>query len=101
MVSSAIRSNERALDVRGATVAALVDREDVEPVRQRADVVLEEAGVGQAAVQEHERLARSLLVIPGPHAPKVDVASHITSRGRASGSAALRPFSFALVFGSS
>jgi hypothetical protein len=56
-----------------------------QPVDQRADVVLEEAGVGQAAVQQHERLVRSLLVVPGPHAPKVDVACHVTCTDCASG----------------
>jgi hypothetical protein len=59
---------DRSLDVRGVTVAALVGREDVKPLRQGADVVREEANVGQAAVQQHEWVARSQLVVPGTYA---------------------------------
>src|SRR6266487_1669855 len=59
-----------------ATTAPL-RQEDVEPVGQRVEVLLEEPRVDQPAVQQHERLTLAALVIPGAHAGKLDITCHL------------------------
>ena len=46
---------ERPFDVRGVTVAAQVWGQDVEPGGECVDVLIEEACVDRAAVEQHER----------------------------------------------
>ncbi len=58
---------DRALDVGGAAVAAAVGAEHAEVLGEPRDVAVERARVGQPGVQEHERVARAVVVVVELH----------------------------------
>jgi hypothetical protein len=65
-----------ALDIRGPPVATPLRREHVEVRGQRVEVRGPRPGVGPAGVEQHQRLALAVLVIPGTHLAKLHVACH-------------------------
>ena len=57
------------VDVGGAAVSSPVEPVEVEAVGKAIEVDVEGAGVGAAGVQEHERIARPVLVPPVLRSP--------------------------------
>jgi hypothetical protein len=54
----------------------------VEVLGQRGQVRLEEPRVDQPAVQQHQRFALAMLVVPGPHRTELHVGRHRCSLAR-------------------
>jgi hypothetical protein len=75
---------DRAVDIRRAPVPAPVRPVDAEALRQRRDVPLEHAGVGQSRMQEHQRRARAVLLVVGAHVAELNIAGQCFSYRRRS-----------------
>jgi hypothetical protein len=77
-----------AIDVGGMAMPAPLGGEDVQPRRQRVDVGREGACVGASGVQQHQRLALAVVVVPGAHLAKLHIPWHGRSRPFDNGAAA-------------
>jgi site-specific recombinase XerC len=71
------RIGDGALDVGGAPVTAPVGPEDVEVLGELGHIVLEGPRVRQSGVQEHQRLARAVLLVVGVHVAELCVVGHL------------------------
>jgi hypothetical protein len=58
------------------TMAPALRREDVKVIGQGIDVPVEGTRVGQAPVHQHERIALTVLVVPGEHTTDFRVVRH-------------------------
>jgi hypothetical protein len=67
---------DRPRYIRGAPVAAALRGEDVEVSGQRVEVRCPGPRVGAARVQQRERLAVAVLVVPGAYVSELYVAGH-------------------------
>jgi hypothetical protein len=53
-----------------------IRRDHPELLAERADVLIEESRIDRATVQEHERLAVALLVVPDASTHQIDISRH-------------------------
>ncbi|MGH8985370.1 MAG: hypothetical protein ACRDY6_16035, partial [Acidimicrobiia bacterium] len=69
---------EGAWGIRRVAVAPAVRREDVEAHRQGVEVRCKRSGIDRRGVKENQRLALTMIVVPGAKTFQFNIGRHVT-----------------------